>query len=170
MKISEAKSVYYKQYQKFSFAASDLEKQKEEAEKSARLYPNEADKYNEKAATLQISHDALNRQKEEYMKYNEKLAEAECAEPDRRARLLRIMKGDIVPPQDEERLMKYNFKLYMAAKNMAVMAKEHEKDDSLWDEEKETDTERTDPMEFAGEQEAPEGGPSPDLEISDVVS
>ncbi len=190
MKISEAKSVYYKQYQKFSFAASDLEKQKEEAEKNARLYPNEADKYNEKAATLQISHDALNRQKEEYMKYNEKLAEAECAYANmisskenaeameetavNELKIMetarRIMKGDIVPPQDEERLMKYNFKLYMAAKNMAVMAKEHEKDDSLWDEEKETDTERTDPMEFAGEQEAPEGGPSPDLEISDVVS
>lgn len=26
-----------------------------------------------------------------------------------------------------------------------------------------------DPMEYAGEQEAPEGGPSLDLEVSDVV-
>ena len=80
----------------------------------------------------------------------------------------RIMKGDIVPPQDEEKLMKYNFKLYMAAKNMAVMAKEHEEDESLWDDEEEVGDEPVDPMEFADSQEAPAGGPSLDLEVADV--
>lgn len=190
MKISEAKSAYYKQYQKFSFAAADVAKQKEEAEKNARLYPDKKDEFNERAATLEISLEALNKQADEYMKHNEKIAEAECAYANMIAseqnaeameesaaeelKILetarRIMKGDIVPPQDEEKLMKYNFKLYMAAKNMAVMAKEHEKDESLWDDEEDpTEAERIDPMEFAGEQEAPGGGPSLDLEVSDVI-
>ena len=189
MKITEAKSAYYKQYQKFSFAAADVAKQKEEAEKNARLHPDKAEEFNKQAATLEISLEALNKQKEEYMKHNEKIAEMECAYANMIAseqnaeameesaaeelKILetarRIMKGDIVPPQDEEKLMKYNFKLYMAAKNMAVMAKEHEEDESLWDDEEEVADERIDPMEYAGEQEAPEGGPSLDLEVSDVV-
>ena len=189
MKITEAKSAYYKQYQKFSFAAADVAKQKEEAEKNARLHPEKAEEFNKQAATLEISLEALNKQKEEYMKHNEKIAEMECAYANMIAseqnaeameesaaeelKILetarRIMKGDIVPPQDEEKLMKYNFKLYMAAKNMAVMAKEHEEDESLWDDEDEVADERIDPMEYAGEQEAPEGGPSLDLEVSDVV-
>ena len=148
MKITEAKSAYYKQYQKFSFAAADVAKQKEEAEKNARLHPDKAEEFNKQAATLEISLEALNKQKEEYMKHNEKIAEMECAYANmivsqqqseameesaaEELKILetarRIMKGDIVPPQDEEKLMKYNFKLYMAAKNMAVMAKEHEED------------------------------------------
>lgn len=189
MKIQEAKKAYYQQYQKFSFAAADVAKQKEEAEKNARLYPNQADEFNEKAATLEISLEALNKQAEEYMKHNEKIADMECAyanmiSSEQQAEAMeeagidemkiletarRIMKGDIVPPQDEEKLMKYNFKLYMAAKNMAIMAKEHEEDESLWDDEEESE-EMIDPMEYAGEQEAPEGGPSLDLEVSDVVS
>ena len=189
MKITEAKSAYYKQYQKFSFAAADVAKQKEEAEKNARLHPDKAEEFNKQAATLEISLEALNKQKDEYMKHNEKIAEMECAYANMIAseqnaeameesaaeelKILetarRIMKGDIVPPQDEEKLMKYNFKLYMAAKNMAVMAKEHEEDESLWDDEDEVADERIDPMEYAGEQEAPEGGPSLDLEVSDVV-
>lgn len=35
----------------------------------------------------------------------------------------RIAKGDVVPPKDEEALMKYNNGLYMAAKNLAMMVK-----------------------------------------------
>ena len=189
MKITEAKSAYYKQYQKFSFAAADVAKQKEEAEKNARLHPDKAEEFNKQAATLEISLEAVNEQKADYMKHNEKIAEMECAYANmivsqqqseameesaaEELKILetarRIMKGDIVPPQDEEKLMKYNFKLYMAAKNMAVMAKEHEEDDSLWEDEEEGTDERIDPMECAGEQEAPEGGPSLDLEVSDVV-
>ncbi|MCR5847237.1 MAG: hypothetical protein K6G75_03890 [Lachnospiraceae bacterium] len=190
MKISEAKSAYYKQYQKFSFAASDVARKKEEAEKNARLHPDKADEFNKEAATLEISLEGLQKQADEYMKHNEKIAEAECAYANMIAseqnaeamedsaaeelKILetarRIMKGDIVPPQDEEKLMKYNFKLYMAAKNMGILAKEHEEDDSLWkDEEEIGEEERIDPMEYAGEQEAPEGGPSLDMEVSDVI-
>ena len=123
MKITEAKSAYYKQYQKFSFAAADVAKQKEEAEKNARLHPDKAEEFNKQAATLEISLEALNKQKEEYMKHNEKIAEMECAYANmivsqqqseameesaaEELKILetarRIMKGDIVPPQDEEK-------------------------------------------------------------------
>lgn len=89
--------------------------------------------------------------------------ELKCIETARR-----LMKGDRVPPQDEEKLMMYNYKLYMAAKQMGILAKEHEEDDSLWEDEEEGE-ERMDPMEYADSQEAPMGGPSLDLEVSDVV-
>ena len=79
MKISEAKSAYYKQYQKFSFAASDVARKKEEAEKNARLHPDKADEFNKEAATLEISLEGLQKQADAYMKHNEKIAEAECA-------------------------------------------------------------------------------------------
>lgn len=189
MTIKEAGKAYYGQYQKFSIAAHETLIKKQEAEKNARLYPNEADKFTEEAATLELSYNALNKQAEEYMEFNGEIAEMEAAYANMKVaeqqgeameesaaeelKILetarRIMKGDIVPPQDEEKLMKYNFKLYMAAKNMAVMAKEHEKDDSLWEDEEEPSGENVDPLEYAGEQTAPEGGPSLDLEVADVT-
>ena len=190
MKIGEARSAYYAQYQKFSWAAADKLKQKEELEKEARLNPSKAKELNEQAATLQISADALNKQAEEIMDFQNEVCEMEVAYANMIAsqqnaeameesgaeelKILetarRIMKGDIVPPQDEERLMKYNFKLYMAAKSMGTLAKEHEEDDSLWEDEESSESdERINPLEYADSQEAPTGGPSLDLEISDVV-
>ena len=189
MTIGEARKAYYQQYQKFSQAAHEKHLAKEEAEKNAKLYPMEADKFNEEAATLELSFNALNKQAQEYLDYQSKICDLEVAYANMKVAeqqgeamqqsgaeemkimetARRIMKGDIVPPQDEERLMKYNFKLYMAAKNMAIMAKEHEKDESLWDDEEEVGSEeQTDPMEYADSQAAPEGGPSLDLEVADV--
>lgn len=190
MKIGEARTAYYQQYQKFSAAAAETAKRKEEALKNSRLFPLEAQKYEEEAATLELSYKALDDKAKEYLDHqseiiemevafaNMKTAEQQCEAAEESAaeemKILetarRIMKGDIVPPQDEEKLMKYNFKLYMAAKNMAVFAKEHEEDESLWDDEEEAPGEIEDPFEFADSQEAPAGGPSLDLEVSDVVS
>ena len=51
---------------------------------------------------------------------------------------------------------------------MAIMAKEHEEDESLWDDEEKSTEEQEDPIDFANAQPAPEGGPSLDLEVSDV--
>lgn len=188
MTIGEAGKAYYQQYQKFSNAAHEKHVLMEEAKKNAALFPNEADRFNEEAATLELSFNKLDKQAKEYIDYQSKIIDMEVAyanmevakqqsEDMQKAGIdemkiletaRRIMKGDIVPPQDEERLMKYNFKLYMAAKNMAVMAKEHEKDDSLWEDEEAPNEERTDPMEYADAQAAPEGGPSLDLEVSDI--
>ena len=188
MTIGEARNAYYQQYKKFSQAAHEKHVLKEEAEKNARLFPLEADKYNEEAATLELSFNKLDKKAKEYLDYQSKIIEMECAyvnmeSAKRQGEAMaesgaeemkimetarRIMRGDIVPPQDEEKLMKFNFKLYMAAKNMAIMAKEHEKDDSLWDDEESPSEELEDPIEMADSQPAPEGGPSLELEVSDV--
>ena len=50
----------------------------------------------------------------------------------------RIAKGGQVPPQDEEFLMHFSQEMYMSAKMMALMAKEHEKHDSVLEDEEET--------------------------------
>lgn len=189
MKIGEARTAYYAQYQKFSAAASELYKQKEEAEKNSRLYPSLKEQFEQEAATLEINYQKLNEKSEEYLDFQSEIIEMEesyanmlnsqyqaediqkageeelkCIETARR-----IMKGDTVPPQDEEKLMKYNYKLYMAAKQMGMLAKEHEEDDSLWEDEEDPE-ERMDPLEYADSQEAPMGGPSLDVEVSDVVA
>ena len=53
----------------------------------------------------------------------------------------RIAKGGRVPPEDEQFLLQYSQTMYMAAKMQAMMAKEHEKYDSLLEEEEETSEE-----------------------------
>lgn len=189
MKIGEARTAYYAQYQKFSAAASEVYKQKEEAEKNSRLYPSLKEQFEQEAATLEINYQKLNEKSEEYLDFQSEIIEMEvaysnmlnsqyqaediqkageeelkCIETARR-----IMKGDTVPPQDEEKLMKYNYKLYMAAKQMGMLAKEHEEDDSLWEDEEDPE-ERMDPLEYADSQEAPMGGPSLDVEVSEVVA
>ncbi len=48
----------------------------------------------------------------------------------------RIASGARVPPYDENRLLEFSSTLYMAAKNLALMAEENDKEyDSLWDDE-----------------------------------
>lgn len=51
----------------------------------------------------------------------------------------RIAKGGHVPSQDEEFLMNYSQEMYLSAKMMALMAEEHEKHDSVLEDEEETD-------------------------------
>lgn len=57
MKIGEARTAYYAQYQKFSAAASEVYKQKEEAEKNSRLYPSLKEEYEKEAATLELKYN-----------------------------------------------------------------------------------------------------------------
>ena len=66
----------------------------------------------------------------------------------------RIAKGDQVPPADEKKLMEYDPKMYMLAKNMALMNQnaEKEKHDSLWEDEG-TEEERMEPAEVAANTE-----------------
>ena len=53
----------------------------------------------------------------------------------------RIAKGGRVPPEDEQFLMQYSQTMYMSAKMQAMMAKEHDKYDSLLEDEEETSSE-----------------------------
>ena len=79
------------------------------------------------------------------------------------------MKGAIVPPQDEKKLMEYSMELYQAAKNIGSMVKQREKEeyDSLWKEEEETSMPE-DPMEAADHKEAFSTGPEI-VEVADTM-
>ena len=51
----------------------------------------------------------------------------------------RISKGGRVPPQDEQFLLEFSQEMYMSAKVMAMMAKEHKDEDSVLEDEEETE-------------------------------
>ena len=78
----------------------------------------------------------------------------------------RLMKGDIVPPNDEKKLMEYSMEMYQTAKNMGALAKQKEREEhaSLWDEEEEKKV-YDDSMETADNAQAIGGAP----EIVDVA-
>lgn len=77
---------------------------------------------------------------------------AKCMEVARR-----ISKGDKVPTRDERKLMEYDFKLYMAAKNAGAIAQneKRKKHKSLWEDEEEKPQETQDIEEMVNEAEAP---------------
>ena len=65
----------------------------------------------------------------------------------------RIASGAKVPAGDEKKLMDFDFKLYMAAKQAAQLARQNDEEyDSLWDEEEENE-EPKDAGEIAGDTE-----------------
>ena len=94
--------------------------------------------YANEAATLELSIKAVEEQKSQYQEYMDKLtqqwnavANMEVAKQQGEAMeeyavdlakimevARRIMKGGIVPPTDEQKLMEYSMELYQAAKNI----------------------------------------------------
>lgn len=63
----------------------------------------------------------------------------------------RIASGGQVPPEDEQRLMEYNHKLYMAAKTAAMLQEgDGEEYDSLFEDEEEKNGEEKTASEIAG--------------------
>ena len=50
----------------------------------------------------------------------------------------RISKGGRVPPRDEKFLMEYSQEMYLSAKMMAIMAEEHEKHDTVLEDEEDS--------------------------------
>lgn len=72
----------------------------------------------------------------------------------------RIASGAKVPAKDQQKLMDYDFKLYIAAKQAALMAQQSDKEyDSLWEDEEETEAQST-PEEVAGNSEISVPDPS----------
>jgi hypothetical protein len=82
----------------------------------------------------------------------------------------RIMKGGVVPPNDEKKLMEFSMEMYQAAKNIGAMVKQREKEEyeSLWDEDEEQPM-AEDPMEAADNTEAFAEGPTI-VEVADTVA
>lgn len=87
------------------------------------------------------------RQLRELMKQNAETAkqQAEAAESQSKTLMQaleimrRISKGGRVPPQDEKFLMDYSEEMYMMAKMQAILAKKHEKYDTVLEDEEESE-------------------------------
>ncbi len=184
MKISEARVQYNRQIRSYHEQQVVLSKQKKELEQKIRTTPDGVTVFANEAATLELQINAVNEKQNEYWDYMEKLLEQWSATANMEvakqqgeameeyaedmAKIMevarRLMKGGIVPAEDEKKLMEYSMELYQAAKNMGALAKEREEYDSLWEEEQE-EGEPADPMEVADNTEAFAAGP----EIVDVA-
>ena len=185
MKISEAKQLYRTQIQAYHEQQSILSKQKKELEEKMHSVENGKELFAKDAATLELTLNAVIEKKNEYQEYMSNLnqqwaaistitstkqqndAAKEYAEDLGKVMEVarRLMKGDIVPPNDEKKLMEYSMELYQAAKNIGSLAKQKEREehDSLWDEKEEKKV-YDDPIETADNAQALGGAP----EIMDV--
>ena len=145
--------------------------------------------YANEAAILELSIKAVEEQKSQYQEYMDKLtqqwnavANMEVAKQQGEAMeegmvdmgkimevARRIMKGGIVPPTDEKKLMEYSMELYQAAKNIgALVKKEKEEYESLWEDDEEK-TVAEDPTEIADNAEAFASGPEI-VEVADTMA
>lgn len=189
MKIGEAQELYRAQIRAYQEQKSAVSKKLEKTRSKMESTPDKADQYGEEAATLELTLNALNDKQKEYQDYLDQLADQYCAywnaavaEQQKDAaqeygiemgKLMavarRIMKGAIVPPSDEKKLMEYSSELYQMAKNVGSMVQleKREKYDSLWgDEEKK---EYDDPQEVAENAEA--GGAGPEIvDVADTMA
>lgn len=184
MKISEARIQYNLQIKSYREQQVLLANRKKELEQKIRTTPDGVTVFANEAATLELQMNAVNEKQDEYRDYMDKLLEQWAAVANMEsakqqgeameeyavdlAKIMevarRIMKGGIVPAEDEKKLMEYSMELYQAAHNIGALAKEREEYDSLWEEESE-EGEPADPMEVADNTEAFAAGP----EIVDVA-
>lgn len=189
MKISEARQLYSTQIKSYHEQQMALAKQKQELESKIKLAGNDKELYANETATLELTIEAVNEKQNEYKDYMEKLIEqwsatANMVSAEQQGEAMeeiyadmgkimevarRIMKGGIVPAQDEKKLMEFSMEMYQAAKNMGAMARQKEKEeyDSLWGDEEEKELE--DPMETADNTEAFAQGPDI-VEVADTMA
>jgi len=162
----------------------ELYAQKQKLEEKIKTTENGAEVYKNESAILELQYNAVDEKRQEYQDYMDKLMEqwrmisdkiaskqqsdtmADQAKEMNKIMLVarRIMHGDKVPAKDEKKLMEFDPKLYMMAKNAAAMLeiqkrKEHK---SLWEDEEEK--EQVSATEEANNTEAFADGP----EVVDV--
>ena len=186
MIIKEVRQAYGTQIRSYHEQQIALQQKKTELERKINTTPDGKNVYANEAAVLELTIQAVDEKQSEYQAYMEKLtqqwvavANMETAKQQGEAMedyainmgkimevARRIMKGAVVPPTDEKKLMEYSMEMYQAAKNMGALVRQREKEeyDSLWDEE-EAPEEIKDPMEVADHTEAFADGP----EIVDVA-
>lgn len=180
MKIEQARAAYSTQIRSYHEQISLLTEKKQKLDEQIKKDPNGQELWGEEAATLELTINKLDEKNSQYKNYMEKLMEQhtaianmEVAKQQGEAMAdgmedmgkimevaRRIMKGDIVPPSDERRLMEFDDELYQAAKNIGRMRKrleEQKEHKSLWEDEEPKEVE--DPMEIANNTEAFASGP-----------
>lgn len=164
MRLVEAQQAYRAQRQALIDQRKELLNQRKSLERKMNVAVDGKELFAEEAATLELSINANKEQFEKNQEILDQLIEREVAIWNAEAArqqadamedyaidmgkimtvARRIAKGAIVPTADEQKLMDYSMELYMAAKNMAMLAemrKKREKYDSLWDDEDEDKTE-----------------------------
>ena len=191
MKVGEARGIYSSVLKSYNQQKFKLSKQRNELKERMESTPDGKTLYADEAATLDLQYNAVAEKQDEYQDYVDQLMEqweskfnsVAAKQQDEAAKdyseemgkimtvARRIMHGDIVPAQDEKKLMEYDPKLYMMAKNAAAMLEmrkrknagmmarleKRKKYKSLWDDEEKK--EREDPMEAADAEEAFAAGP-----------
>lgn len=182
MKIGEARQLYGSVIKSYNEQYLALHKQKQELQNRINITPDNKTIFANEAAVLELSMEAIEDKRTEYMDYMEQLmtqwngavnmemskqqedAAAEATADMSKAMEVarRIMKGGIVPATDEKKLMEYSMELYQAAKNIGSMAQqiEREKYKSLWKNEDKGNTVQEDPVDAADNTEAFSTGPS----------
>ena len=164
MKLVEAQQAYRAQRQALIDQRKELLNQRKSLERKMNVTVDGKELFAEEAATLELSIDANKEQFEKNQKILDQLIEREVAIWNAEASkqqadameeyavdmgkimtvARRIARGAIVPATDEQKLMDYSMELYMAVKNMAMLAEmreKREKYDSLWDDEDKDETE-----------------------------
>lgn len=180
MKIWEARQTYRTQIKEYQEQYHLLSEQKKKLEKKMDMEKDGHIVYANEAASLELTLDAVKEKKDEYQEYMEKILEQwaavanlESAKQQGEAMeeyaedlgkimevARRLMKGGIVPPTDEKKLMDYSMELYQAAKNMGMLMqqKKREEYDSLWEDEEEKEAPE-DPTDIADHTECGAAGP-----------
>lgn len=189
MKIEEARQIYNVQIKAYHEQQRILAKQKKELEDKMNATPDGRDVYANEAAVLELSMQAVNEKRDEYQNYMDKLLEqhtaiANMVSSEQQGEAMkeyvkdlgkiievarRLMKGGIVPAQDEKKLMEFNMEMYQAAKNMGEIMKQKKREeyDSLWQDEEEKEYE--DPLEVADNTEAIDGAPDV-VDVADTMA
>ena len=179
MKAGEARGIYSSVLKSYNQHKFKLAKQKNELKERMESIPDGKTLYADEAATLELKYNAVAEKQDEYQSYVNQLMEQwqskfdsvvakqqeEAAKDygEEMGKIMtvarRIMHGDIVPMQDEKKLMEFDKDLYIMAKNAGMMAKleKRKKYESLWEDEEKKEHE--DPMEAADEEEAFAAGP-----------
>jgi hypothetical protein len=186
MKVGEARQLYSSQINQYHEQQVLLSKKKQDLQNKMNTVKDGKNIYANEAAILELTIKAVDEKQKEYKDYMADLLEqwsatANMISTEQQGDAMeeyaedlgkvmevarRLMKGGIVPPNDEKKLMEYSMELYQAAKNIGAMAKQKEKEeyDSLWEED-EASAEYIDPIEVADNTEAFASGPA----IVDVV-
>lgn len=184
MKIGEAQHIYRKQVSDYREQRAEVSKRLKDVRSRMEKSPDDRERLESEAASLELTLDSLDEKQDEYEKYLEQLSEKYCAYwntavAEQQADAMeeyaadmgkimevarRIMKGAIVPASDEKKLMEFSNEMYQTAKSVGAMIRrqKREKYDTLWGEEEEKEYE--DPQEAAENAQAPGGAP----EVVDV--
>lgn len=190
MKIGEARQLYSSQIKQYHEQQVLLAKKKQDLQNKMNTVKDGKKIFANEAAVLELTIKAVDEKQKEYKDYMADLLEqwsatANMISAEQQGDAMeeyaedlgkimevarRLMKGGIVPPNDEKKLMEYSMELYQAAKNIGAMAKQKEKEeyDSLWEDDEET-VEYADPIEVADNTEAFSSGPAI-VDVADTIA